>query len=216
MMSSEIIRINKHDTFNAFGHINCCLIIPIRCVCIHELYDDVSKWKHFLRHWPFVWEIHRSPVNSSHKGQWRGALMFSFIFVWINSWINNREAGDMRRYRAHYDVIVMYLFQRQLNLSENRGWHHRAEGKSWNNKLTYISDEMTSSRLCKSSWQLSRELVLCITFDMFRSNIWSGEKYIRNQVYLLSFQLFIFQQLWRCFYDSDRATVEFVNLAMSK
>ena len=39
-------------------------------------YDDVIKWKHFLRYWPFVRGIHRSPVNSPHKGQWRGALMF--------------------------------------------------------------------------------------------------------------------------------------------
>ena len=47
------------------------------------------------------------PVNSSHKGQWRGALMFSFICVWINDWLNNREAGDLRRHRGHYDVTVM-------------------------------------------------------------------------------------------------------------
>ena len=47
------------------------------------------------------------PVNSQHKGQWRGALMFSLIWVWINSWVNNREACDLRRYRAHCDVIVM-------------------------------------------------------------------------------------------------------------
>ena len=70
-------------------------------------YDDVIKWKHFPRNWPFVRRIHRSPVNSPHKGQWRGALMFSLIYVWINDWVNNREAGDLRRYRAHYDVIVM-------------------------------------------------------------------------------------------------------------
>ena len=31
----------------------------------------------------------------------------SLICVWINGWINNREAGDLRRYRAHSDVIVM-------------------------------------------------------------------------------------------------------------
>ena len=49
------------------------------------------------------------PVNSPHKGQWRGALMFSLICVWINGWVNNREAGDLRRYRAHYDVTVMFL-----------------------------------------------------------------------------------------------------------
>ena len=72
------------------------------------IYDDVIKWKHFPRYWPFVRGIHRPPVNSPHKGQWRGALMFSLICVWIYGWINNREAGDLRRYRAHYDVIVMF------------------------------------------------------------------------------------------------------------
>ena len=72
-------------------------------------HDDVIKWKHFLRYWPFVRRIHRSPVNSPHKGQWRGALMFSLICVWINDWINNGEAGDLRRYRIHYDVTVMQI-----------------------------------------------------------------------------------------------------------
>ena len=33
--------------------------------------------------------------------------MYSLIWVWINGWVNNREAGDLRRYRAHYDVTVM-------------------------------------------------------------------------------------------------------------
>ena len=51
--------------------------------------------------------IHRSPVNSPHKGQWRGALMFSLICAWINGWVNNHEAGDLRRHRAHYDVTAM-------------------------------------------------------------------------------------------------------------
>ena len=68
------------------------------------MHDDVIKWKHFPRDWPFVRGIHRSPVNSPHKGQWRGALMFSLICVWIKDWVNNR---DLRRYLAHYDVIVM-------------------------------------------------------------------------------------------------------------
>ena len=70
-------------------------------------HDDVIKWKHFPRYWPFVRGIHRSPVNSSHKGQWRGGLMFTLICVWINSCVNNREAGDLRRYCAHYGVTVM-------------------------------------------------------------------------------------------------------------
>ena len=76
-------------------------------------HDDVIKWKHFPRNWPFVWGIHRSPVNSPHKGQWRGASMFSLICAWINGWVNNREAGDLRRYRSHYDVTVMGLAPNQ-------------------------------------------------------------------------------------------------------
>ena len=76
----------------------------IAAMCWH---DDVIKWKHFPRYWPFVRGIHRSPVNSPHKGQWHGAWMFSLICVGINGWVNNREAGDLRHYRAHYDVSVM-------------------------------------------------------------------------------------------------------------
>ena len=76
-------------------------------VCHATPHDDVIKWKHCPRYWPFVRGIHRSPVNSPHKGQWRGALMFSFTCAWINGWVNNREAGDLRRQRADYDVIVM-------------------------------------------------------------------------------------------------------------
>ena len=76
-------------------------------LCRNINHNDVIKWKHLPRYWPFVRGFHRSPVNSLHKGQWRGTLMFSLICVWINGWVNNREVGDLRRYRAHYDVIVM-------------------------------------------------------------------------------------------------------------
>ena len=70
-------------------------------------HDDVIKWKHFPRYWPFVRGSDRSPVNSTHKDQWRGALIFSLICAWLNGWVNNREAGDLRHHRAHYDVTVM-------------------------------------------------------------------------------------------------------------
>ena len=52
-----------------------------------------------------------SPVTAElpHKGQWRGALMFSLICAWINGWVNNGEAGDLRRHRADYYVTVMKL-----------------------------------------------------------------------------------------------------------
>ena len=73
-----------------------------------QVHDDVIKWKKFPRYWPFVRGIHRSPVNSPHKGQWRGALMFTLICARINGWVNNGEAGDLKRYRTHNDVIVMW------------------------------------------------------------------------------------------------------------
>ena len=60
----------------------CCLYsMSMYQKWIPNIHDDVIKWKHFPRHWPFVRGIHRSPGTSSHKGQWRGALMFSLICV---------------------------------------------------------------------------------------------------------------------------------------
>ena len=70
-------------------------------------HDDIIKWKHFPRNWPFVWRIHRTPVNSPYKGQWCRALMFSLICTWINGRVNNGQAGDLRCHHAHYDATVM-------------------------------------------------------------------------------------------------------------
>ena len=60
------------------------------------------KW-HFMELQMVAHIIHADVIKLKHKGQWSGALMFSLI----NGWVNNRKAGDLRRYRAHYDVIVM-------------------------------------------------------------------------------------------------------------
>ena len=72
-----------------------------------ESQDDVIKWKHFPRYRPFVRGIHRSPVNSTHKGQWRGTLMFPLICALNKRFSKHSEAGDLRRQCAHYDVTVM-------------------------------------------------------------------------------------------------------------
>ena len=55
-------------------------------------HDDVIKWKHFLRYWPFVRGIHRSPVDSPHKGQWRGASMF-FFYLCLNNRLSKQSWG---------------------------------------------------------------------------------------------------------------------------
>ena len=51
----------------------------------------VIKWKHFPHYWPFVRGIHRSPVNSPHKGQWGGALMF--FYLRLNKWLSKQLWG---------------------------------------------------------------------------------------------------------------------------
>ena len=75
--------------------------------------SNYMTWTHFPWYWPFVWGSHWWPVNSPHKGQWRGALMFSFICAWIKAWVNNLEASDLRRHHGHYDVIVTSTFIRE-------------------------------------------------------------------------------------------------------
>ena len=66
---------------------------------------DVIKWKHFPHYWPFVRGIHRSQMNSPHKGQWHRVLMFSSMYA-SNGWVNNQDTGDLS---THYDVTVMIL-----------------------------------------------------------------------------------------------------------
>ena len=82
--------------------------VPVKYASLSlAVHDDAIKWKHFPRYYPYVRGIHRWPVNSHHNGQWRGALVFSLIGLWINGWVNNGETGGLKRHRTHNDVIVM-------------------------------------------------------------------------------------------------------------
>ena len=86
-------------------------------------------WRHqmetFSASWPIVLGIRRWPVNSPHKGQWRGALMFSLTCAWINGEVNNREAGDLRRHRAHHNVTAM---RRTEYMIDNK---HYGQSSAW-------------------------------------------------------------------------------------
>ena len=68
------------------------------------LHDHVETFSALLaicaRNWPVPGEFPtQRPVTWSFDG--------FFICVRINGWVNNRKAGDLRRYRAHYDASVM-------------------------------------------------------------------------------------------------------------
>ena len=61
----------------------------------------------FPRYWPFVREFtdHQwIPLTEASDAEFR---CFLWSAPWITGWVNNREAADLRRYRAPYDVIVM-------------------------------------------------------------------------------------------------------------
>ena len=87
------------------------------CSALDKSHNDIIKWKHFLRYWPFVRRIHWSPANSPHKGQWCGAMMFSLICAWTYSWVNNHDAGVLRRHRTHYMYdVTTYLMYNAVHL----------------------------------------------------------------------------------------------------
>ena len=90
--------------------ISWCIFVRLWAINTTLVYhDDVIKWKHFPRNWPFVRGIHRSRWIPHTKASDAELWFFCLICVWINDWVNNREAGDLRRYRGHYDVTVMWF-----------------------------------------------------------------------------------------------------------
>ena len=69
-----------------------------------RVHDDVIKWKHFPRYWPFVRGIHRWIPRTKASD----AELWCFLCsAWINGWVNYHEAGDLRRHRARYEVTIM-------------------------------------------------------------------------------------------------------------
>ena len=137
--------------------------------CNDDLFidHDVIKWKHFPRYWPFVRGIHRSPVNSLHKGQWRGALMFSLICARINGLVNNVEAGDLRRHRAHYDVIVMCIYASSRLISKHVSFKSYRSSTLWGRDKTAANSQTTFSN--EFSWMKMNEFRLTL-------NVWGPSK----------------------------------------
>ena len=109
-------------------------------------HDDVIRWKHFPRYWSFVRGIHRSPVNSHHKGQWRGAVMFSLICVWTNGWANHRDTVDLRRSLWRH-CCGWRLLHAQNELTQNANLHPRNKlvSLSWKIKERSWTMEIQSS-----------------------------------------------------------------------
>ena len=122
----------------------------------------------------------RVPVNSPHKGQWRGALMFSLICVWINGWVNNREAGDLRRYRAYYDVIVKILKY------IDTGWHNQQSCfTTWSSDIRCIRKQGISIITLRYTNAEKWEFVQCIfgyNPNWHKILFWSNRNYVNRVI----------------------------------
>ena len=119
-------------------------------------HDDVIKWKHFPRYWPFVRGIHRFPVNSPHKGQWRGALMIFLICVWINgwasiyrrlTWLYPKFCNVTRTREVHWAVLVCaFFFYQQTYWKENITYLNQI----WNSKEISLVGRAPETRFTKA------------------------------------------------------------------
>ena len=69
-------------------------------------HDEVMKWTHFSQYWPFVREIHLSPVDSLYKGP----MMQSFDISIDNSLcklLNKQSRGRWIKTPWSFDIAVM-------------------------------------------------------------------------------------------------------------
>ena len=68
----------------------------------------------------FVRGIHRSPVNSPHKGQWRRALMFS-VNCALNKWLSEQPWGwwfeTPSRSLWRYCNVHMFMHRSRMNVT---------------------------------------------------------------------------------------------------
>ena len=99
-----------------------------KTVMMNNIHVDISWWRHRMETFSALLAIcagiHRFLVNSPHKGQWRGALMFSLLYVWIYGWVNSREAGDLIqdsrfKHRLFRENTNIHIYNNIMNIWQN-------------------------------------------------------------------------------------------------
>ena len=88
-----------------------------------EVYLVNFLWDATVSHWWFDIGSGNGLVLSGNKLLLEPTLMLSLICAWINVWVNNRKAGDLRRHHAHYDVTVMDGFAGYMRINQTRFKH---------------------------------------------------------------------------------------------
>ena len=122
----------RHQWIDSYNNVR--EMVPLKSInrVLCALRDEyLTWWRHQMETFSALLAIcaGNSPVTGEFplKGQWRRALMFSLICAWINGWVNNREAGDLRCQRVHYDVIVMVRKRPRCYFL----WYNDVVAQSW-------------------------------------------------------------------------------------
>ena len=113
-----------------------------------------------------------SPVTGEFPSQ---RPVFSLISAWLSAWVNNREVGDLRRHRAHYDVIVMRTITpmsvRQawriwVNMSHKtyKTWYNHNKTKHNRVHILWEISYVTTHQLCS---RLRFALLLLLLFIVY-------------------------------------------------
>ena len=196
-----------------------CIYIRIGpgLLCSHDACfypDDVVKWKHFPRYWPFVRGIHRSPMNSSHKGQCHGALIFPLIYA-LNKRLSIQSRGcwfetpsrSLRRHRNDYCSLVTYFDK--VSIQRMVCTESSPTGASTNQIILTSpvgSDQEPAhcyKRACRSL-QLFKYLLHCFGQSLLH---WiTNEYFIFNWVILSPTRVLVW---WRRVFHRDVATVHY-------
>ena len=106
-------------------------------------HENVIKWNHFPRYWPFVRGFHRSPVNSPHKRPVTRSFDV-FFDLRLNKWLSKQSWGwwfvtALRPLWRHCnDICTWYV------INQNDGNNHFNATTISDRRTLYLGDLFTS------------------------------------------------------------------------
>ena len=163
-------------------------------------HDDIIKWKHFPRYWPFVWEIHRPPVNSPHKGQWRGALMF-FFDLCLNKrlrkqswgwWFETLSRPLWRHCNARWNMRYPWLSNETCSPFTNNSSFNKVSTTKWctwhDSYIVVASAKLRCYMITRKKWNYKKKWNFYPIWILMENLSWNGSQ-IRSASTVIFFLL---------------------------
>ena len=130
-----------------------------------------SWWRHQMEIFSALLAIcaGNSPVSGEFPAQRPVTRSFDVFFDLcpINDWVNNREAGDLRRSRAHYDVIVMSYILVPADYPKSIGLHYSTESHNQHVNSLYNKNTLETCKNPRptSGWSELTKLMHNINYE---------------------------------------------------